>query len=102
MRNLILSTLLAVDFAAFAEERPAPLASTVDTVTVYLDRAVITRKAQVKLKEGEQNVVFADLPPEIDEQSLRASVGGDARVENVQARKVYLAQRQEEEVRKLE
>jgi uncharacterized protein (TIGR02231 family) len=102
MRNLILAATIFINLNVFAEERPVPVASHVDAVTVYLDRAVITRKASVKLSAGEQSVVFADLPPEIDEQSLRAAVNGSVRVENVQARKVYLAQAQEDAVRKLE
>jgi Domain of unknown function (DUF4139)/N-terminal domain of unknown function (DUF4140) len=87
----------------FAEDQPvAGVVSTVEAATVFLDRAYVTRRAEVALAFGVQTLVFANLPPEIDEQSLRATVNGGAQIDGMQSRKVFLAQRQEADIRTLE
>ena len=93
--------VLAIPFLLFAEDRP-PVTSRIDAVTVFLDRALITRQAEVVLTAGDQTVVFADLPPEIDEQSIRIAIVGGARVDGVQSKRVFLDQRREADVRTLE
>lgn len=71
-------------------------------MTVFLDRALITRRAEVMLAAGTQTVDFADLPPEIDEQSIRIAIVGGARVDGVPSKQVFLDQRRKAEVRALE
>jgi uncharacterized protein (TIGR02231 family) len=100
MRHLL---LVVLPILAWAEDRaPAAIVSRIDAVTVFLDRALITRVATVAVVAGDQTVVFPDLPAEIDEQSLRVAIAGAARVDGVQGRRVFLDQRREAEVRALE
>ena len=47
-------------------------------VTVFPDRAQITRSIEVPLKKGVTEVVFSDLPPGLDENTLQAR--GEAQV----------------------
>ena len=95
--------LLSVSLATSAEE-PAgtPLTSKIESVTVYLDQASVSRTAAAKLSAGSQRLVFAGLPDDLDDQSLRLSLSGNARIDGLSARKTFLSQHGEETVRKLE
>ena len=97
---LALASLTANGFAE--DQTAAGVVSTVEAATVFLDRAYVTRRAEVTLAVGVQTLVFANLPPEIDEESLRVTVSGGAHIDGLQSRKVFLAQRQEADVRTLE
>lgn len=71
---------LCVATAAAAEEKPATVKSDITAVTVYTDRALVTRRAELKIEAGQQPVVFAGLPAGLVESSLRAGGRGSARV----------------------
>ncbi|MFA5056677.1 MAG: mucoidy inhibitor MuiA family protein [Opitutaceae bacterium] len=58
--------------------RAAPADSHISAVTVYADRAVITRIATVDLAAGEQTVAFERLPAALLDQSLQVSGRGTA------------------------
>ena len=70
--RVILLTLLPV--ALFA----APVPSTISAVTVYTDRAVVTRTATVELAGGTTELVFTNLPQALNERSLQVSGRGTA------------------------
>ncbi|MCX5776381.1 MAG: mucoidy inhibitor MuiA family protein [Candidatus Firestonebacteria bacterium] len=53
--------------------------SKISEVTVYSDRALITRKAVVELKPGSSIISFEKIPQNVDRNSLRVS-GADKRV----------------------
>jgi uncharacterized protein (TIGR02231 family) len=54
--------------------------SNITSVVVYEDRALVTRTANLDLKEGDHTIVFGDLPANMDIDSLRAEGRGDASV----------------------
>lgn len=56
----------------------APVNSTITAVTVYTDRAVVTRTATVDLTSGTTELVFANLPEALNERSLQVSGKGTA------------------------
>lgn len=102
----IVSALVALTCSSvigYGEDKaPAAVASTVEAATVFLDRAYVTRRAEVALVAGTQVVTFSGLPPDLDEQSLRVTVNGGAQVDGVQSHKVFLAQSHEAAIRALE
>ncbi|MGM0594654.1 MAG: mucoidy inhibitor MuiA family protein [Pseudomonadota bacterium] len=55
-----------------------PNSSTVDSVTVFLDRAEVTRRVEVDLRAGAHTVLVSGLPAQLNETSLRASGKGPA------------------------
>jgi uncharacterized protein (TIGR02231 family) len=77
MKTRLLSVLLAA-FAALPVLRALPLDSKISAVTVYTDRAVVTRTATIDLAPGLSELVFADLPDSLNEQSLQVSGRGTA------------------------
>ena len=54
--------------------------SSIKDVTVYPDSALLTRVATLDLTPGQHKVVFANIIPEVDENSLRVSAVGDVKV----------------------
>lgn len=101
LRLLGSSLLLALAGSAAAEPRPIP--TKITAVTVYADRAQITRTGVVDLSAGGERVVVAGLPGWIDDESVRVSVtGATARVLDVAVERTFLAEASEEAVRKAE
>ena len=72
--------------------RAAPVASTITAVTVYADRAVVTRTATAELAGGTAELVFANLPESLNEQSLQVSGRGTAQatILDVSAKQTYV------------
>ena len=54
------------------------VSSNISAVTVYTDRAVITRTATVDLAGGTTELAFANLPEALNERSLQVSGRGTA------------------------
>ncbi len=84
--RLLLLTLLPVALSA------APVNSTITAVTVYTDRAVVTRTAGVELAGGTTELVFANLPETLNERSLQVSGKGTAAatILDVSAKQTYV------------
>jgi len=53
------------------------VASQVSAVTVYRDRALITREVKLSLKSGEHSLVFPGLPANLDRSSLQVRSSAD-------------------------
>ena len=70
-----LSSLLALLPLAL---HAAPVSSTISAVTVYTDRAVVSRTGTVDLAGGIAELVFANLPESLNDQSLQVSGKGTA------------------------
>ena len=72
--------------------RAAPVNSTISAVTVYTDRAVITRTTTVDLTGGTTELVFANLPEALNERSLQVSGRGTAQalILDVSAKQTYV------------
>jgi uncharacterized protein (TIGR02231 family) len=105
MRSFLVVSLLSLLAAlpSMAEE-PAAAASTIREVTVYSDRARVTRVAAVPLAAGSTALAFRGLPGWTDEGSVRVALMPPAagRVTDVQVQRDYLARSGDEEVRKAE
>ncbi len=77
--------------------------SHVSQVTVYASSAFVTRSATVSLKAGDTRVVFADIIPEFDENSLRVKGKGSAEVKilGAELKREYTEEQPAEKVRVL-
>lgn len=78
--------------------------SSITEVTVFTDRALVTRSATLELKPGTHEVVFDELPLALWESSVRVSAEGTARarITGIDLEKTYLEKQKNEEVEKLE
>ena len=89
MKPIRLFALLSlVPLAALA----APVNSAISAVTVYTDRAVVTRTATVDLPGGTTELVFANLPQALNERSLQVSGRGTAQalILDVSAKQIFV------------
>jgi uncharacterized protein (TIGR02231 family) len=84
----LFALLSFVPLAALA----VPVNSTISAVTVYTDRAVVTRSASVDLPGGTTELVFANLPQALNERSLQVSGRGTAQalILDVSAKQTYV------------
>ncbi len=57
---------------------PVPVDSRISATTVYLDRAIVTRTAQVQLPAGESELIFEKLPAGLLDASLQVGARGTA------------------------
>ena len=89
MKLLRLLSLVALSAAAL---RGAPVESRITAVTVYTDRAVVTRSATTELTGGTVELVFANLPESLNDQSMQVSGRGTAQatILDVSAKQTYV------------
>lgn len=78
--------------------------SKIAEVTVYPRSALINRVTSLELKKGDYKVVFPNIIPEIDENSLRISAQGQAQVKlfGAQVKKEFLEEIPTEKIKQLE
>jgi hypothetical protein len=81
-----------------------PAESRITAVTVYADRARVTRSATVALPAGVSRIVFEKLPGWIDEGSVRVvpTPAAACKIADMQVLRTFLAQPADAEVRNLE
>ncbi len=104
MKTAMVCVMCCVAVLASAAENAAPeVDSTITSVTVYSDRALVTRTATLTVKPGEYDFVFAGLPRWLDDDSLRASGAGtaSARLLGIESKVAYTKETPEERVQTL-
>ena len=80
--GLFLVVLLTgwIDQGYSENPKSTEIESTIQRVTVFTDRAEITRVAKAELTAGVQDLVFSDLPARLDQGSLQAQGSGNASI----------------------
>ena len=98
-------TLLALSIATLPGlSAAAALPSAIGAVTVYQDRAVVTRQASAELAAGEHELVLEKLPALLQDNSLQvaAKSTGQATLLDVKVRTAYEANTPNDRLRQLE
>ena len=83
------------------DPKAVALASSIRKVTVFSDRALVTREATAKVAAGSTVYVFEELPGWVDDSSVRVSTSA-GRILDVRVSRNYLAQATEQSYRKAE
>ncbi|HOW42210.1 MAG TPA: mucoidy inhibitor MuiA family protein [Candidatus Omnitrophota bacterium] len=97
---LVVAFMLSVSAVSFAADIVAD--SRIARITAYPDSAMISRQAAVKLSPQDTRVIFADIIPEIDEASLKASVAAaGVKLLGVTLRRQYLEEVPSDRIQKL-
>ena len=100
-RLLFVLTLASLAAPAFAD--PLAADSHVGAVTVYPDRAVVTREAKLMLPAGESEIEFKDLPQGLMENSLQVSgTGAGATILDVTAKTILIKESPNARIREAE
>jgi len=71
----------------------------ITAVTVFTDRAQITRVAKINLSKGENKVAFDKLPKQIEEKSVQVTGRGNAILNDITFKKVFYSDYPEEKVK---
>lgn len=102
--TLCLISLFCSPFALAAQTTSMIANSEIKAVTVFADRAQVTRGATLALKAGNNLVSFENLPALMMEDSLRTEGkgGGRARIAGITVKNVFLDRTREKRVRELE
>ena len=79
------------------------VASKITDVMIYPDSVLVTRQAEAKVAVGMNSVIFSDIIPAVDDNSLKVSLGGTAGIKllGAQVKTEYLQQVPAEQVQKL-
>ncbi|UOB17438.1 mucoidy inhibitor MuiA family protein [Abyssalbus ytuae] len=93
MKNIFLLILLLTHSFLFSNEKGTP--STIEKVVVYLNGAQIIRTSTLSLKSGTTVIIFNDLSPNIDENSIQVSGLGDVSILSLQYDINYLEKKKE-------
>jgi len=95
MKHLLLvpTLLLAASLPSLAAEATAEIASAISAVTVYNDRAIVTRTARAELQVGLNELHLEGLPASLLDDSLQASALGtsDATLLDISTRQTFVA-----------
>jgi uncharacterized protein (TIGR02231 family) len=75
--------------------------SRINEVIVYPDSALISRVADLNLTPGDYKIIFPDIMPEIDENSLRVLSSGDIRLFGAKLKREYMEEVPSEKIRQL-
>ncbi len=104
MKTPLLFLALFASSVASALSAPVTARSKLSAVTVYFDRAVVTRVAGLDVAAGPLELVFERLPASLADQSLQVSGHGSAQVTllDVTTRETYVDFTPNERVRALE
>jgi uncharacterized protein (TIGR02231 family) len=86
----------ATSLALAAEGDPVAVSSVIERVTVYSDRARVTRAAAVEVEAKPRSYAFEKLPGWVDDGSVRVAVS-QGRITDVQVRRDYLARATDQE-----
>lgn len=79
--NLFLLFALVMGLAVLSFAQEIEAVSRITEVTVYPGNAMITRASMLKMNfSGRQEIIFSNIIPEVDEDSLRVSASGQAEV----------------------
>lgn len=87
------AALIGAAGVVHAADPAKPVESRITAVTLYADRAEVTRTAAVSLPPGASQVAFAGLPGWIDEGSVRLTLAPErlGRIADVQIRREFLS-----------
>jgi uncharacterized protein (TIGR02231 family) len=101
---LTLLLIVCLPLTALAEPNMVPASSRIESVTVFADRAQISRTATVSLKNGANLVTFQDLPRSLAEESLRVEGEGTgrSRISGITVKNLFLERSHEKRIHDLE
>jgi uncharacterized protein (TIGR02231 family) len=102
--TLLLTLLVIPSITLGADQRRLQTTPRITTVTVYPDRAMTTRSASLSLKPGSYLVTFDNLPPLIQDDSVRVEGKGSAIVTIVglEIKRLFLEQSGEKRVKDID
>lgn len=99
---IVFLSIFGISHKSFCES--LEVVSKVAEATIYASSAQITRQAEVNVKEGINEIVFANIPENLDESTLTVSAIGQAKAKILDAKvkRIFLEKPESERVKALE
>ncbi len=91
LKRLLMAVCLFIMTVAAKAEGDQKVASKVQKVIVFLNGAQVTRTAMVNIGAGNTDLVFTDISPEINEQSIQVHANGEFTILSVKHELDYLS-----------
>jgi uncharacterized protein (TIGR02231 family) len=88
-KSLIWSFLIAISITAYAQT-DKPVDSKITNVTVFLNRAQVTREVKTRIEAGKTNIILNGLTSQLDQQSIQASGKGNFVILGISHNQNYL------------
>lgn len=108
MRNrlkiAVIGFFLFLLFGSLAYSEEIKVESSISAVTIYPGYALISRTAKVGLNPGSHQVIFPDIIPEVNDDSVRVSAKGTAQAKlfGAQVKREYLQDSPSEKIKQLQ
>jgi len=98
------TSILAIPIYSVVLAQDTIADSRITQVMVYPDSVLVSRTATVKLSPGAQKIIFPEIIPQIDENSLRVSVApaDQVKILGAQVRKEFLQEESAQAVKQLQ
>ena len=90
IRSFTLGILISISSFLYGQEKSIPTDSKIEKVIVFLQGAQIERTASVSIPAGASTIVFHDLSPDIEEQSIQVKGAGDFTILSVNRQSNFL------------
>jgi uncharacterized protein (TIGR02231 family) len=90
MKNQLLATALSVSALVAAGQNEKPVDSKITNVTVFLNKAQVTREIKTRLEAGKTNLVITSLTSQLDPQSIQVSGKGSFVILGISHQQNYL------------
>src|SRR5688572_32334520 len=75
-KTLLWSLLILVSMTSYSQT-DKPVESKITNVTVFLNRAQVTREVKTRIEAGKTNIILNGLTSQLDQQSIQASGKGN-------------------------
>ena len=90
MKQFLLALCMISATLCFAQET-ITVDSKVSSVTIFRDRAMVTREGETKLNKGIHQITFSNLPNEFDDASVRVAAMGNGVIKILDVKVEYKA-----------
>ena len=104
MKRLFFLCLILVSGIIYSQEKPEKLDSKVIAATVFKNRALVTRQAEINLPAGKHILAFSNLPVDLQNESVRVSAEGSGviKILDVKVEQRFTSEIQQDNIKKLE
>ena len=90
MKTIVLWSLLIVISSTSFSQTDKPVDSKITNVTVFLNRAQVTREVKTRIEAGKTNIILNGLTSQLDQQSIQASGKGSFIILGISHNQNYL------------
>lgn len=104
MKRLFFLCLILISGIILSQEKPEKLDSKVIAATVFKNRALVTRQAEISLTSGKHFLAFSNLPVDLQNESVRISAEGNGviKILDVKVEQRFTSEIQQDNIKKLE